>query len=1857
MKAKRTNPLFAGFFRRNVLASSVVLSFGLASAIHAQTLYWDANGDTGGSGNVGGTWDTGTNWTTDALGASATVGWTNGQAAVFSAGTDGIGGFTVTVGGTVATPSILFEEAGGKTISGGTITIGGGTINTAAAGNGNTVTISSILAGSGGLSVAANGDLSDTGGGVGGRLNLSGNNTFTGDVTITSGLVRANSSFGAAGNKVILNGGGLLDDNQNINFTRNIEVGAGGGVYRTYGSVSTGQITGAITGTGDLRRTDGGTLTLNADFSGFNGTLTNGQGTLVIGAASATTLAGVAVVQRDGGNVLRLGAAGDTSILSLTSDRDVTVPFGSRLNIVNGTYTTVGAGTTFNGFWAAGTTAGVPAATGEITSSSGTLTFTNGAPTGNLTTTDNRIRLKITNFGSGANPTLAVVKNNQNSLALDMPNTYSGGTTINGGRINADNLSAFGTGTVTVNNGGQAWLTQLGTYANSFVINGDGVAEGSGQQGAIRFQGNTISGGIQVASAARIAAPNSTGVHTGALTGSADLNLNLAASPGTLSFTGNTGGYTGTMTLNSGTVNIGSSGLGGGFVLNTGTANFAGSVVGPFVISGGTVSIAQGANVGGDIEPTNVSTVNIGGSVTGDVTLGTGDTLGLNGGSIVGNLTLGLNSLDAITLNSAGSLSVTGNIVVVQDGVMTVNLLNAPTPGNPLVLMTYTGSFSGDINDFVLANAAAYRNPVLSHNDGAKAIEVSVDTADLVWNGNVSNAVNLTDANWIGADSLFHPGDAITFNDNASVLSATFGGLVAPRSVTFNHDLNYSLTGGANLGFTGTTGITKSGAGILTLGGAGSNFTGPVTVNQGVLNLGNGEALGFNSGITIADGARVNLNGHAPSNQGRHYTWTIAGNGSDGAGGLGAILTTGGDVFAAAGILNLVLAGNAEIGGNNGRFDIGRSGNFYGVITGNGNTLTKVGSNQMVFRAPASGITYVVNAGRLTFEDYDSASGSNPITVNNTGELGTWGGRTIANDVTLNPGTKLISAGGDGTWAGTITANGAVTLQTDSNLILTGALAGSGTIGRTGANTLFLQANGSGFGGKISNPAGAIRIGSPTALGTAVAADVLTLGDGVTLTGGNSGFQSSIAFGGAGQGITQTGNVTYDAGAGNTMTIHSPITGVGNIIKANNSGNLVLNGSVASTGNMTAGGGALTIGGSLTLTDSVNGILRTENANTLVYTGSGSLRRIQVATSTVQINPGANVSSIGIITADGGSTASVINHAGGNFTITGTDNSDSTGRSFLLGHWGSGGASTAYNLSAGNLNSIQATMGLGWDSANVVFNQSGGTSNLLGIDLASGRNNFAQVNLTGGRMNLGAQGINDASAKQVNLGGGTLGAFADWTASKPLVLSGTNGSVIVNTLDSADNTTARTITFSAALSGPGGLTKTGAGTLIAEIPTNVIGGTVRVEEGLLRLNTSASSAGTIELAGGDFRTSASFASSLNFAGGNATFNVGGSGSLITTQALTVSAPSTIAFVPQGLISVNDEFPIISYQGTIGGLGLGQVTLTQLPNPRYQASLVNDTIDQTVNVRIDSIDSLVWTGSQSNVWNDSTPNWKLASNNSAATFLPFDSVLFDGATPGTISLSGSLAPGLITVNSSANYIFSGSGSLAGSAALLKTGTGVLTLLTANSYTGETTVNGGTLRVANSNATGAAGTTTRIGAAGTLDVNGQDLEASNVLVRSAGTITNSSVDVAKIRRLQLDGNTTLNVANPMVVGAFAGTSGVLELGGNTLVKNGAGQLTLNGVTVGDGSITINQGTLRLMREYNNNQQPISITGSGAITVNAGASLITNRWAPAFTLSKAIVLNGGTIGSDWPGPNGATIASPVTVAADSTMNFGGG
>jgi autotransporter-associated beta strand protein len=106
-------------------------------------------------------------------------------------------------------------------------------------------------------------------------------------------------------------------------------------------------------------------------------------------------------------------------------------------------------------------------------------------------------------------------------------------------------------------------------------------------------------------------------------------------------------------------------------------------------------------------------------------------------------------------------------------------------------------------------------------------------------------------------------------------------------------------------------------------------------------------------------------------------------------------------------------------------------------------------------------------------------------------------------------------------------------------------------------------------------------------------------------------------------------------------------------------------------------------------------------------------------------------------------------------------------------------------------------------------------------------------------------------------------------------------------------------------------------------------------------------------------------------------------------------------------------------------------------------------------------NLIWSGTNGSAWDvNNTVNWLNAGV--PDKFFGLDSVIFDDtSTNGNVVISGVVQPGQMTVtNSVLNYSING-GELGGIGQLVKAGSGTLTLVGSNSFSGGTLINGGTI----------------------------------------------------------------------------------------------------------------------------------------------------------------------------------------------------
>ncbi|OZS46029.1 autotransporter-associated beta strand repeat-containing protein, partial [Salmonella enterica] len=184
-------------------------------------------------------------------------------------------------------------------------------------------------------------------------------------------------------------------------------------------------------------------------------------------------------------------------------------------------------------------------------------------------------------------------------------------------------------------------------------------------------------------------------------------------------------------------------------------------------------------------------------------------------------------------------------------------------------------------------------------------------------------------------------------------------------------------------------------------------------------------------------------------------------------------------------------------------------------------------------------------------------------------------------------------------------------------------------------------------------------------------------------------------------------------------------------------------------------------------------------------------------------------------------------------------------------------------------------------------------------------------------------------------------------------------------------------------------------------------------------------------------------------------------------------------------------------------------------------------------------------------------------------------------------------------------------LSGSGSLVKTGTGELTLSGDNSYSGGTTIIGGTLTADHADSLG----TGAVANSGVLQVGEGELEntlsGSGSLVKTGtGELTLSGDNSYSGGTTIIGGTLTADHADSLGTGAVA-NSGVLQVGegelentlsgSGSLVKTGTGELTLSGDNSYSGGTTIIGGTLTA--DHADSLGTGAVANSGVLQVGEG------------------------------------------------------
>jgi autotransporter-associated beta strand protein len=523
-------------------------------------------------------------------------------------------------------------------------------------------------------------------------------------------------------------------------------------------------------------------------------------------------------------------------------------------------------------------------------------------------------------------------------------------------------------------------------------------------------------------------------------------------------------------------------------------------------------------------------------------------------------------------------------------------------------------------NYFVIAS-----NSTSTAESTIATLTVRLTVNTLAWLGSAGANWDTTTANWSNTVSsaspvAYIPGDMVNFTDSGNSAAAiAVVGTLLPDSVTVSSSSNYTIGTGV---IGGGTGVTKSGTGTLILNGA-NTFTGTVSVNNGIVQMGNPSALGAAAALVSVNGGTVDVHGvAAPANaeflvQGTGYTngGTIQN--------FGTANSQNGN-----GIAGLVLAGDATIGASTARWDLNGDAAGGAKLQGNHHNLTKVGANQiwLVDANTNNGLSNItITAGTLGFQGTtDLGDPAGTVTVYSNAVLGFY---AVPTNIGLGLQKNIVLSNGD------------INLSiTNYNLI--GPVTVMGTNNQaTLASGLTVNFDGpiSGSGGWLDATAGSVVLnGTNTYTGpTFVNSGTLTLG-------ANASLASSL--------IQVAGGATLNASlSGLKLGAGQTLVGGAGADQSSVLGN-VTNGAGSTIGAGVSGPGYLSIGSSLTLSGATN--IVTLGANTSDTTGatssylytSGTLTLSGV--NTLLIVPNATLATNGpytVMEADGGFTGTAAN--------------------------------------------------------------------------------------------------------------------------------------------------------------------------------------------------------------------------------------------------------------------------------------------------------------------------------------------------------------------------------------------------------------------------------------------------------------------------------------------------------------------------------------------------------------------------------------------------------------------------------------
>ena len=589
-----------------------------------------------------------------------------------------------------------------------------------------------------------------------------------------------------------------------------------------------------------------------------------------------------------------------------------------------------------------------------------------------------------------------LTKSGAGTLVLAGVNTYTGGTNVLSGTLQAGSASGFSPNSgFTVNS-----ILDLNGFSNTIgSLSGTGIVLNNGATAATLAVGND----------------NTTSTFDGSLqNGTSALGL-IKIGTGTLILTGSNT-YSGGTTISAGALQLGNGGTTGsitGDVIDNGVLSFNRSDVATFA---GTISGAGSVNqigTGTTILTAN-NTYTAGTTISaGTLQLGNGGTTGSITGDVIDNGVLSFNRNDVATF--AGTISGAGSVNQIGAGTTILTANNTYTGGTTISAGTLqlgnggtTGSITGDVID----------NGVLSFNRS--------DVATFAGTFSGAGSVNqigigttiLTATNTYTGGTTISAG-ILQLGSGGTTGSIT-GDVIDNGVLSFNR--SDSVTFAGTISGAGSVNQIGIGTTILT---ANNTYTGGTTISAGTLQLGNGAITGSIVGDVIDSGV-LSFNRSDVAT----FAGTISGAGSVNQIGTGTTILTANNTYTAG---TTISAGTLQLGNG------GTTGSITGDVIDNG-VLSFNRNDVATFAGTISGAGSVNQIG----------TGTTILTANNTYTGGT----------TISAGTLQLGNGGTtGSIIGDVIDNGVLSFNRSDVATFAGTFSGAGSVNQIGTGTTILTAS------------------------------------------------------------------------------------------------------------------------------------------------------------------------------------------------------------------------------------------------------------------------------------------------------------------------------------------------------------------------------------------------------------------------------------------------------------------------------------------------------------------------------------------------------------------------------------------------------------------------------------------------------------------------------------------------------------------------------------------------------------------------------------------------------------------------------